>query len=692
MRFATDTGGTFTDLVVEQDDGLVTMYKAATTAEDPVQGVLDVLAVAARARDVDLRSFLGRGEMFIHGTTHAINAIITGRAARTALLVTAGHRDMLVFREGGRLEPFNNTIAYPPPYAPRELTFEIPERVIYSGAVLEPLDEQAVREVLARLPALGVEAVAVCLLWSTVNPAHERRLGELIEECLPGVPYSLSHLINPTLREFRRASSTAIDASLKPIMARYLAGLSERLASAGFAGRVMVLTSGGGMLDAAELAATPIRVINSGPSMAPNAGRYYAQREGKFRTAIVADTGGTTCDISLVRDGEIPMTRELWIGQPFRGHLAGYPSVDVKSIGAGGGSIAHVDSAGLLHVGPQSAGSAPGPACYGRGGLEPTVTDAAVVLGYIDAQFFLGGAMPLDREAAWRAVESGVARPLGVSVEEAAWNIVNLMTENMVQAIADITVSQGIDPAEAALIGGGGAAGVNSIFIARRLGCRMLILPESGAALSAAGAMMSELGAEYAASVFTTTGDFQRQRINSTLADLRSQCEDFARRFASRTQQTQTSFIAEARYENQVWEIDTPLGFSEFSTDASVAAFREAFDAMHERIFAVRDPRSNVELVGLRAQVRSRVRAADEFRLAQASIAGECSTPKVRSVYFPSGGWVGAQVHRLEMLRLHESYPGPAILESPFTSIVVDPEARFRRSAAGSILIEVCGA
>ena len=690
MRFATDTGGTFTDLVVEEDHGAVTVHKAATTPEDPVQGVLDALTEAACARNVDLRTLLGRGDTFIHGTTHAINAIITGKTARTALLVTAGHRDVLVFREGGRLEPFNHTVAYPRPYVPRELTFEIPERVIYSGAVYEPLDEQVVRNALARLPGLSIESIAVCLLWSTVNPAHERRIGELIEECLPGTPYSLSHLVNPTLREFRRASSAVIDASLKPTMTRYLASLAERLASAGFDGRVMVLTSAGGMLDAAELATAPIRVINSGPSMAPNAGRYYAQREGKFGTAIVADTGGTTCDISLVRDGEIPMTRDLWIGPPFRGHLAGYPSVDVKSIGAGGGSIARVDSAGLLHVGPESAGSVPGPACYGRGGLKPTVTDAAVLLGYIDADFFLGGAMRLDRAAARRAVEADVARPLGVGVEEAAWNIVNLMTENMVQAITDITVNQGIDPAQGVLIGGGGAAGINSVFIARRLGCRMLILPESGAALSAAGAMMSEIAAEYAASVFTTTGNFRRERVNSVLADLRSKCQSFVRRSAGRALKTRTSFIAEARYENQVWEIDVSLGCDEFSTDESVTAFREAFDATHERIFAVRDPRSEVELVGLRAQVRSRVRAAEEFHLTRAGIAAERA--QARSVYFPARGWISTPVHRLEALKLQEPHAGPAIVESPFTSIVVDPEANFRRSVSGSILIEVSGA
>ncbi|HEY1145677.1 MAG TPA: hydantoinase/oxoprolinase family protein, partial [Allosphingosinicella sp.] len=482
MRLATDTGGTFTDLVVEDDDGSITLYKAPTVPSDPVAGVLDVLAVAAEARNLSLAELLGRSNTFIHGTTHAINAIITGKAARTALIVSKGHRDILLFREGGRSEPFNHTIAYPQPYVPRALTFEVDERVLAGGQILKPVDEAEVIGLIEQIRAAGVEAVAVALLWSTVHPEHERRIGRLLEEHLPGIPYTLSHAVNATLREFRRASSAAIDASLKPLMTRYLGGLTERLAGAGFHGNVMVLTSSGGMVDAAEVAAAPIRVINSGPSMAPVAGRHYADREGGARTAIVADTGGTTYDISVVSDGRLPMTRDLWIGQPYRGHLAGYPSVDVRSVGAGGGSLAIVDSAGLLHVGPQSAGSYPGPACYGRGGDRATVTDACVALGHIDPDFFLGGKMRLDADAAREAIARDVAAPLGIGIEEAAWSILDLATENMVQAIAELTVNQGIDPAEAVLIGGGGAAGLNSVFIARRLGCRRLLIPETGAA------------------------------------------------------------------------------------------------------------------------------------------------------------------------------------------------------------------
>lgn len=685
MRFASDTGGTFTDLVVEDDDGRITMYKSPTIPGDPVQGVLGALALAAADRGLALADMLGRADMFIHGTTHAINAIITGNVARTALLVTQGHRDMLVFREGGRVEPFNHSVPFPKPYIPRALTFEVPERILHDGSVHRALDEEAVVETLQRLADQKVEAVAVCLLWATINPAHEIRVGELIARHLPGVPYTLAHEVNPTLREFRRASSAAIDASLKPLMGRYLGGLTDRMRDAGFAGDIMVLTSGGGMVASADVAQAPIKVINSGPSMAPISGRHYAAMEGEADNVIVADTGGTTYDISLVRGGTVPMTRELWIGQPLLGHLVGYPSVEVKSVGAGGGSIAHVDAGGLLRVGPQSAGATPGPVCYGRGGTMPSVTDAAVALGYVDPDFFLGGKIALDRPAAIAAIRERIADPLNLPVDEACWRIIELATENMVQAIADITVAQGIDPATATLIGGGGAAGLNSTFIARRLGCRSLIIPETGAALSAAGAMMSQLVGEYAASLFTTTARFDDRRISEAIDDLAARCRRFAQQPSAKGVAATTSFIAEARYEGQVWDIDVPFDAEALCAEGGLAAFRADFDALHEQIFAVRDEASHVEIIGLRATVRCDIRPDRAFRLDGGH--GEIGTAQRRPVYFHGHGRVEAPVLRLEAVATNVEHHGPAIIESAFTTIVVDPPARFRRTAAGSIVI-----
>ncbi len=685
MRFASDTGGTFTDLIVEDDNGALSMYKAATTPDDPVKGVLEALGHAADDRGVTLDELLAAGSILIHGTTHALNAIITGNAAKTAFLTTQGHPDILVLREAGRLEPFNFHVPYPAPYIPRSLTFEVPERVDSAGGIMLKLDEEAAISTIAKLKKLKVEAVSICLLWSIVNPAHELRLGALLEKHLPGVPYTLSHQLNPALREYRRASSAAIDASLKPLMTRYLGSLTDRLAKSGFQGRTLVLTSQGGMIDAHELAEWPIHAINSGPSMAPIAGRYYAGLDSKLPNAIIADTGGTTYDVSLVRRGRIPRTRETWIGQPYRGHMTGFPSIDIKSVGAGGGSIAHVDEGDILHVGPQSAGAVPGPVCYGAGGAEPTLTDACVVLGYLDPKFFLGGAMRLDVTAARKAIKEKIAEPLGLSVLQAAASVVGVATENMVQAISEITVNQGIDPADAALVGGGGGAGLNSVFIARRLGCPQLVIPETGAGLSAAGATMSDLSNDFPAMFFTTSADWNEKGVNAVLRELESRCRAFRKGPGKGAKSHKIEFTVEARYASQVWEIDVPLRKSRFSRKADLADLVADFHAAHEEIFAVRDEDSVVEFVGWTASVSCSFGRKKAGRLKHT--AAEDVVIGKRKAYFDGHGSIETAIHTLHSLKIGKTHEGPAIIESPFTTIVVDPQATFKLAKSGSIVI-----
>jgi N-methylhydantoinase A len=684
MRLACDTGGTFTDLVVEDGDE-IRLFKASTTPDDPVRGVLDALTLAAAHDRQDLGDFLARAHMFIHGTTRAINAILTGNTAKTAFLTTQGHPDVLVIREGGRIEPFNFTVPYPEPYVPRRLTFEVPERIDAAGRVVQPLDEAAVLAVIETLKARKVEAVGVCLLWSVMNDAHERRVGELLAEHLPGVPVTLSHALNPTLREYRRASATVIDASLKPLMFAYLDGLTSRLRDAGFAGRTLMVTSGGGIMDAEAVARAPIHAINSGPAMAPVAGRFYAARDFANADAIVADTGGTSYDVSLVREGRIPWTRETWLGQRFRGHMTGFPSVDVKSIGAGGGSIASVDSGGLLQVGPKSAGSTPGPVAYGRGGTEPTVTDCSLILGYIDPDFFLGGAMALDRAAAVAALKAKVADKLGLSTEEAAAAVLALATEKMVGAIDEITVNQGIDPATAVLIGGGGAAGLNAVAVGRRLGCAGVLIPEAGAVLSAAGALMSELSSDYAQMLFATSSRFPDARINEVLAALEKRCQAFAAGPGEGALEVITEFSVEARYPHQIWEIEVPMASGRITGADDLAALKRTFHETHKTIFEISDPASDVEFVTWRAKVRCRLRESGTGRLPSPEDTATILTR--RKIYFAGTGWVDAEVARFETMVADQPLAGPAIIESSFTTVVVDPGTVAVRTAGGGLRV-----
>jgi N-methylhydantoinase A len=686
VRFGVDTGGTFTDLVIDDGGGELEIHKSPTVPADPVQGILDVFAVAADARGVSTRELLGGASALVHGTTRGLNAVLTGNAARTALLTTAGHPDILLLREGGRSDIFDFGAAYPEPYVPRALTFEVPERIGADGGVLEPLDEDGVAAVLDRLAAAEVEAVAVCLLWSIANPAHELRLGELLAERLPGVPVTLSHQLNPCIREYRRASSAAIDASLKPVMTDYIANLRGRLEDAGFGGRLLVVTSSGGALDAADVAAAPIHSLNSGPSMAPVAGRQALAEAGERRLAIVADTGGTSYDVSVVRDGRIPWTRESWLGRPYFGHMTGFPSVDVRSVGAGGGSIASVDAGGLLHVGPESAAAVPGPVCYGRGGERPTLTDACLVLGLIDPDYFLGGRRHVDREAAAAAIRREVGEPLGVDELEAAMAILRVATERMVSAIEEITIHDGIDPTGAALIGGGGAAGFNTVAIGRQLGCPEVIVPPTGPVLSASGAMISELSRSFEISLAADDRHFDFEAVNAVLAELEGRAREFIEGPGQGLDQSTIDFSVEARYPHQVWELEVPLRGERISGEDALRTLRADFHAVHRDVFAIADEGSGIEFASWHA--RARCRLAEPPRSRAAEVPGE---PREREIALPGHGRLTAAVWRLEQVPIGAPLAGPAIVESDTTTVVVDPGVGFERRAGGSLHMDTSG-
>jgi N-methylhydantoinase A len=685
MRFASDTGGTFTDLIIE-DEGNLHLFKSPTVPTNPVDGVLGAFSVAAEAFGMDRAALLSRGDQFIHGTTHAINAIVTKRVAKTALLVTEGHPDILLLREGGRERPFDHTVRYPRAFIPRALTFEVPGRMLATGDEHKALDESAMMRIIEALKEQVVEAVAVCLLWSVTNPTHEIRVRELLNVYLPGVPVTLSHELNPSLREYRRAIAASIDASLKPLMERYVGGLDQSMRAAGFSGQILFLTSQGSMVGIGEILRSPILALNSGPSMAPIAGAYVSRAESDLDNAIIFDTGGTTFDVSLVRDGRVPFTHETWLGRPYQSDLTGFPSIDVKSVGAGGGSIAWVDEGGVLHVGPQSAGSVPGPACYGSGGEGATATDAALVLGYIDPLYFLAGRIHLDADLSREVIKRKVADPLGVSIEVAAVAMLDVWTETMVQAISDITVNQGIDPTAASIVGGGGAAGLNAVAIAKRIGCPTLIIPEVGAGLSAAGAVVSDIGRSFRRLFVTNTSEFETRGVAAKLAELSADAKAFADAVGLAAARTRIDYFVEARYAHQVWEIDVAINPADLASPDGAQQLKAAFHREHERIFAYRDEASVVEAIAWRAQVSCEIPRAAELRLAESSHAGTASTH--RQVYFTSTGWSELPVHSFSALPIETELRGPAIIESPFTSVVINPDAAFRRSAQGNLVIK----
>ena len=682
-RISVDTGGTFTDVVIADAHGHFTLGKAPTTPTRIFTGLRAAITVAAEALGLTLEAVLARTDILIYGTTRATNAIVTGNIAKTAFLTTAGFPDVLVLREGGKFNPHDFSKPFPPPYLPRRHTFEIRERMDSQGRVREALDEAHAREVLQTLRARGFEACAVSLLWATANPVHERRLGELIAELLPGLPYTLGHELNPILREYRRASSVAIDASIKPLMQAHLGDLQADLRDAGYTGEILVSTTLGGCLDIDSVVARPIHTVRSGPAMAPVAGRRYAAAEAQHESVLVVDTGGTTFDVSLIRDGRIAITQETWLGERFTSHMLGIPAVDARSVGAGGGSIAWLDPAGLLRVGPQSAGASPGPACYRQGGTQATVTDAALVLGYIDPDYFLGGRMQLDVEAA-RAAVRAIAEPLGLSVEAAAYSIFAVSNETMINAIKDITVSEGLDPSEAVIVAGGGAAGFGILPIARELRCRTVIIPRTASVLSACGMQFSTLQLEASASVTTRSTAFDAERVNAALAALDKRLEAFAERLAARgfTERT-VSYRVDAHYGAQVWDLTIDLPCRRFDTRADAEALFEAFHQHHQRVFSVDDRASPIEFIGWTARVSIALpQAAEGLETAQAATATRQAG--AREALFDLEERHVARVYRGDAVRVGDVIAGPAIIEEATTTLVLPPGSRATLSPAGS--------
>ena len=681
-----DTGGTFTDIVVLDPEGALHIGKSLTTPERIFDGMAGALGVVAEDLGIELGKLLAATDVLIYGTTRATNAVVTKRTAKTAFVTTRGFRDTLTLKEGGKHGPHDYSYDYPDPYIPRRRSFEVTERIGAEGEVVQPLDLAELRQVLGTLKQRGFEAVAVSLLWSIANPTHELAIGALIEEIMPGVPYTLSHQLVPILREYRRASATAIDASLKPLMQKHLREMAADLRQAGFAGDLLVSTSVGGCQEVEELIARPIHTLKSGPAMAPVAGRAYSAVEKLGGNAIVCDTGGTTFDVGLVRDGSLVYTRDSWLGQRWLGDIIGTSTVDVRSIGAGGGSIAWLDAGGLLRVGPQSAGSVPGPACYGRGGDQPTVTDAALVLGYIDPQYFTGGRLKLDPAAAHRVI-TRLAGEIGRSPDETAAAIMVIANELMIKAIGEITVNEGVNPRESVVVAGGGAAGFNIMPIARELGCATVILPRLASALSACGMQYSDIVFEATRSRFSDDRNFDIAGVNRALEEIEAELATFRRGLkGAEGAEARIELLVEARYRAQVWELDTVLPKVRINDAADIAALAEAFHQTHERVYAVRDEGSPVEFVNWKGRMAIRLFAPPLPPDVKAT-AYRPAPDTERPCFFVETGRAATPVYRGSMLQPGAQIAGPAIIEEPTTTIVVYPGLSAALSAAGNYIL-----
>jgi N-methylhydantoinase A len=679
-RIGIDVGGTFTDVCVyDGSSGSLHTQKTPSTVPDPALGVRSALNAIAAERSLTFRGLLEATDLIVYGTTVSTNAVLTGRTGRVGLLCTAGFRDTLSIREGGKDDPFNWKVDYPRPYVPRGLTWPVRERVSAEGDVVAPLTEADVASGVTFFRSRNVEVVAVSYLWSIANGQHEKRTRDLVQELWPGVRCVLSHEVNPIIREYRRTVATAIDASLAPIVQPHLDSLEQMLTSNGLREQLLlIVSSGGGVMSVREILERPIYTVGSGPTMAPIAGRHSATSAGlKARDLLVVDMGGTSFDISLVRDGNVAVSRETRVGPD----LLGITRADIRSIGAGGGSIAYVDRGGLLHVGPDSAGSEPGPACYGRGGMLPTVADADLLLGYMDPESILGGSIHLDTSRASTAV-ADVARQLAMGIEEAAFAIYSTVNQNMVGGIEATTVREGVDPAGLTLVAGGGASGLHVAAIAEAVDITTILVPVEAGTLSAFGTLVSDIAHEFGKSVHTRSDAFDYRAVNEALAALRKSAERFLQGTGRPPDSWTMDATCEARYISQIWELDVPLP-AETLGEADVRTLVDRFHETHRRIHGVSQPGQPCEFLHWRLRAAAKTVAPTMKRAAT----GMQRPRRTRRAFLGGHGWLGIPVIDGREARTVGTLAGPLLIDESTTTILVPSKWSLSTSAAGYVMV-----
>jgi len=587
-RCGVDIGGTFTDLVVvDEVTGAVRVGKVLTTAKDPAHGVEQGVQSLLDDAGVDP----GRVRAVVHGTTLATNALIERKGARTGLLTTEGFRDALEIRHEGRYDMYDLLIDPPPPLVPRHLRREVPERLGPDGAVLLALDEDAARRVIAGLVRDGVEAVAICLLHAYLNPVHERRLAELVREAAPLVAVSCASDVVPEIREYERSSTTTANVYVAPLMARYLEDLERRLTGLGVPGQLYIMQSSGGIALPPLARRLPIRLVESGPAAGALAAAQAARERGDSRL-LSFDMGGTTAKACVIDGGAPLVAREFEVARADRfkkgsGLPVRVPVIEMIEIGAGGGSIARVDRMGLLKVGPDSAGADPGPACYSLGGRQPTVTDADLLLGYLDAEFFLGGRMRLDRAAAERAVLEHVGRPLGLDATAAAWGIHRVVNENMAAAARIHGIERGRDLRAYPLFAFGGAGPVHCWQVAKVLKVPRILIPFGAGAMSAWGLLAAPLAFDFVRTLRARLDAADWGALNRLFAEMEDEGGELLARADAARASVRVSRIAEMRYVGQGHEVEAlipPGPLSADSLPAITTAFEAAYRALYHRL------------------------------------------------------------------------------------------------------------
>ncbi len=679
-RLGIDTGGTFTDFILTSAGEGVRLYKTPSIPHDPPMAVQEGLRQISADLDCRAEDFLNECELIILGSTVGVNALIEHKGAKTSLFCTKGHEDSFEIRLGHKEDGHRYDADFPQAtmLVPRALRFPVGERVLSTGEVRGLLNEEDVRRGIQLCKEEDVEAVAVSLLWSFLHPEHERRIAEIVRQELPEVYVTLSVDVLPQIREYTRTSTTVVNAYIGPIIRRYVESMEAFLRDLGYPNQVRYMQSNGGLTSGEFLTDKGIYALNSGPAAGPNAGLFFGEGFGS-RDIITVDMGGTSFDISLSKDGKTNAAKDF----DFLRYRIGIPMLQVETLGAGGGSIAFVNRMGLLQVGPESAGAKPGPAAYGRGGKRPTVTDALVVLGYLNQDALLGGRLSIDAEAARRTITADVAGPLKLSAEQAAQGIFTVVNANMVSGIRRVSIEKGYDPRDFVLVVGGGAGPAHAGRLARELGIRTILIPKVSSTFCAFGEILSDMKHSYLASNAVRLDCMDYSQINGVFAEMETRGKRDLTAAGVGPERIETSRCLDMRYVDQIHECQVDIPSAELSPD-NIGDIAEAFHNRHEKLFTYCERDNAVEIINLESTVIGKVVRPQLPTLADGEADPKAAQVGERQAFFEEqGGFVTIPVYDGAKLLVRNQIRGPAIVEEETTSIVVFPGWQVRLDDPG---------
>ncbi|HSK99168.1 MAG TPA: hydantoinase/oxoprolinase family protein [Rubrobacteraceae bacterium] len=687
-RVGVDIGGTFTDLVLIDDaTGERSIGKVLTTPQDPSDAVEKGLAELLEREGVEASQI----KTIVHGTTLVTNALIERKGATTALLTTQGFRDAISIGTEHRYDMYDIYIEKPEPLVPRNLRYGVRERVLDDGSVAIELDEEQLRQVVAELREREVEAVAVSFLHSFRNSTHEQRVARVLAEEAPGITVSLSSDVAPEIREYERTSTTIANVYVRPLVERYLRVLEERLTNLGFGGSLYIMLSNGGTASVETAREFPIRLLESGPAAGALAAAFYGLKTG-FSAVLSFDMGGTTAKACLIEGGEPLTASEFEVARVYRFKKgSGLPVktsvIEMIEIGAGGGSIARVGPLGLPKVGPESAGADPGPACYGRGGSEPTVTDADLILGYLDPDFFLGGRMHLDRDAALKAIEEGIARPLGLDPIEAAWGIHQVVNENMANAARIHAIERGKDPRAYPLFAFGGAGPVHAYSVARALGVPGFVAPLGAGATSAFGFLCAPLSFDFVRSLYGRLDELDWSVVNGALEEMEKEGRDLLRASGVADADIRVRRLCDMRYTGQGHEVTVELPVGALGPD-DTGRLASLYSKEYRRLYNREGPDVPLEALTWRLEVAApppeiRLEAGEEREAASGGRKG------AREIYLPEEkGFREVPVYDRYRLGPGAAFEGPAVIEEKESTVILGPEGRAKIDAARNLIVK----